>query len=90
MAEKVEIPYVNVREIREKGDAIYERLKDDLEAEHWGEIIVIEPESEDYFIGKDTKEAHRKARGKYPDKVFRTLRIGPRAVYRVPWGRDGR
>jgi len=46
----MEVPCVNVREIREKGDAIYERLKDKLEAEHWGEIIVIEPESEDYQI----------------------------------------
>jgi hypothetical protein len=51
---------------------------------------VIEPESEAYFIGKDTKEALRKAEQKYPDKVFHMLRIGPRSVYRVPWGRDGR
>jgi len=41
-----------------------------------GMIAVIEPETGDYFLGKTLTEALKKARGKYPGKVFYSIRIG--------------
>ena len=67
------------RELAEKGKAIYEKIKDRLEAEHMGEIVVIEVDSGDYFIGKTGLEAVDKAKEKYPNKIFYGIRIGRRA-----------
>jgi|Deesub1362A_J573_1020465.scaffolds.fasta_scaffold46222_1 hypothetical protein len=74
--EKLNIKPVNKREIVAKGRAIYEKIRDKIEPEHRGEIIVIEVESGDYFIARKGPEASRKAREKYPDKVFYKARIG--------------
>jgi hypothetical protein len=41
-----------------------------------GEIAVIEPETGDYFLGKTLTEALKKAKAKYPDTVFYSIRIG--------------
>ena len=41
-----------------------------------GRIAVIEPDSGDYFLGDTLTEVLRKARKKYPDKVFYSIRIG--------------
>ncbi len=41
-----------------------------------GTIAVIEPETGDYFLGKTLTEALKKAKGKYPGKVFYSIRIG--------------
>ncbi len=39
-------------------------------------LAMIEPESGDWFLGKTTLEALKKAKGKYPDKIFYCIRIG--------------
>ena len=41
-----------------------------------GTIAVIEPESEEWFLGKTLFEALKKAKNKYPDKIFYSIRIG--------------
>jgi len=41
-----------------------------------GTIAVIEPETGNYFLGKTLTETLRKAKTKYPDKVFYSIRIG--------------
>jgi len=41
-----------------------------------GTIAVIEPESEEWFSGKTLLEALKKAKNKYPDKIFYSIRIG--------------
>ena len=41
-----------------------------------GTIAVIEPDTGDYFLGRSLTEALRKAKGKYPGKVFYSVRIG--------------
>lgn len=51
------------------------------EAKRKGLVAAIEPDSGDYFLGKNTIEAVRKARRKYPDTVFYCIRIGYRAVH---------
>jgi hypothetical protein len=62
-----------------------ERIKElepDLLPEHKGKIIVVEPESGDYFIGETLREANRAARKRHPDKVFFADRLGGGGVIR--------
>ena len=69
-------------EICLKGEAIYQTLKERLEADHRGEIVAIEPESGDYFLGKDVVEATEAGRNAHPDKLFYYVRVGFPAVHR--------
>ena len=41
-----------------------------------GEVAVIDPESGDYFIAKTLTEALKKAKKKYPQRIFYSVRIG--------------
>ncbi|MCK4476580.1 MAG: hypothetical protein KAU16_07615 [Methanophagales archaeon] len=41
-----------------------------------GMIAVIEPETGEWFLGKTLVEALKKAKNKYPDKIFYSIRIG--------------
>ncbi|MFQ6058206.1 MAG: hypothetical protein ACE5MB_04900 [Anaerolineae bacterium] len=79
MAEKIIL--VNKDEIVEKGQRIYETIKDKLEPEHKGEIVAIEPDTGDYFLGQSVIEAIEKGREKYPDSVFHVIRIGYPVVH---------
>lgn len=74
MTEKVLL--VDKDEIVDKGQRIYETIKDRLEPEHKGEIVAIETESGDYFLARRVIEAIEKARKRYPDKVFYVARVG--------------
>ena len=65
-----------------KANNIYKKLKNKLE-NHKGEIIAIETDSGDYFIGKDLDEAAEKAEEKHPDKQFYFIRIGFKYVYSI-------
>ncbi|MGQ9628365.1 MAG: hypothetical protein ACUVV0_15865 [Anaerolineae bacterium] len=75
------IYFIDKREITAKGKEIYARIGSQLEPHHKGEIVAIETESGDYFLGKTPMEAIGKAEKKYPDKVFYLVRIGHRAVH---------
>ncbi len=72
---------INLEELGSKGEEIYKLIKPQLEPEHKGEIAAIEVESGDYFLGKTVMEAGRKAKEKYPDKVFYSVRIGYPVVH---------
>jgi len=74
MGQKVHL--VDKDEIVEKGQKIYEAIKDKLEPEHKGELVAIEVETGDYFLGRRVIEAIEKAKRKYPDKVFYVARVG--------------
>ena len=79
------IPAVEIDkdEIALKGQRIYDQnLREKLEKEHWGEIVTIEVETGDYFLGKRGIEAIKKARGKYPNAVFYSVKIGFPAVHK--------
>jgi hypothetical protein len=81
---QVELPEVRVvdtRQIVEKGKAIYQQLREKLEEEYLGRFAAIDVESGDYFVGKTLTEADKKAREKYPDRVFYAVRVGRPAVY---------
>ncbi len=41
-----------------------------------GTIAVIEPETGEYFLAKTLTEALKKAKEKYPGKIFYSIRIG--------------
>lgn len=56
------------------------------EARHKGKLVVIEPESGEYFIGDTMMEAFRKARRRYPDRTFVFKRIGYRWTVRQVGG----
>jgi hypothetical protein len=59
-----------------KGEEVYKKLKDDLEPAHDGEIVAINPENGDHFVGKTLNEADGNAFAKYPDQWLYFVRIG--------------
>jgi len=69
------------KEFTEKGKAVYKKIKPKLKKDK-GKIVAIEIESGDYFIGDDELEAARKARDKFPDKIFVFFRIGYPVVHK--------
>jgi len=79
MGQKVHL--VDKDEIVEKGQKIYEAIKDKLEPEHKGELVAIEVETGDYFLGQSVIEAIEKGREKYPNTVFHVIRIGYPVVH---------
>jgi hypothetical protein len=73
---------VNAKRLSEVGERLYEeKLKSKLEPQHNGEIVVIDAESGEYFLGKNLQEANEKARKKYPNNVFYAIKVGYPAVY---------
>jgi hypothetical protein len=71
-------------DLAESGQRLYdERLRMQLEPEHEGEFVAIEPETERYFLGPTGLAALRAGRRELPDKLFYLLRVGYDAAYRV-------
>ena len=67
-----------------KGEQFYqEQLKKKLEPKHRGSFVAIEVNSGTYFIGSSLLEALQKARAKYPDRLFHTIRIGYEGVFKM-------
>ncbi len=80
MGEKLmQIP--DLHEISVKGQRILDSLPEEVVEEHRGKPIVIEVDSGDYFIGNTPIEATKKAKERYPDKIFFQGRIGYRTCY---------
>jgi hypothetical protein len=75
------------RERGEKADRIYEQIREQLEAEHWGKIVAIDLDTGEYFIDDDVLEATMKARSAHPGCIPYVKRIGYPYVWRVPWTR---
>jgi hypothetical protein len=71
----------NIHEISVKGQRILDSLPAEVVEEHFGKPVVIEVDSEEYFIGDTPIEATKKAKEKYPDKIFFLGRIGYRTAY---------
>ena len=68
-------------EARTRAKAIYTTLEGDLEARCKGQIVAIEVESGDHFLGATVRDAASKARIKHPNKVLHFFRIGFPTVY---------
>ena len=64
-------------ELETAATAIYERSwKENLEAEHFGEIIAVEPQSQDYVLGKTFREVTQLRRERFPSCPVFIFRIG--------------
>lgn len=75
MAEQFKYP-VRVHEVATKGQQLFRQLSERLEKEHLGEAVAIDVDTGDYFLGKTGLEAVRKARARYPGKLFFVGRVG--------------
>jgi len=75
MVEQMTYP-IKVHEVATKGQRVFRQLSEKLEKEHLGEAVAIEVDTGDYFLGKTGLEAVRKAREKYPGKLFFVGRVG--------------
>ena len=69
-----------IREISKKGKEFFQKLDPELREQYFGKFIAIDADSGDYFIGDTSIDADKKARAKYPGKVFYVGRIGYRAA----------
>ena len=63
-------------------DEIYDKVKDRLKGQE-GQIVAIEVDSGDFFVGKNTIEAYDLAHRKHPHKQFFFKRVGAKAAYFV-------
>lgn len=64
-----------------KGQEIYDKkLRNKLESDYRGQIVAIEIDSEDYFLGASVVEAVKEAKKKYPDNLFYFVKVGFPAV----------
>ncbi|MBO1347131.1 MAG: hypothetical protein EBE86_006930 [Hormoscilla sp. GUM202] len=59
---------------------IFERLRPQLIEDYYNWFLVIEPDSEDYFIDRDSMAAVQKALAKHPQRIFFTYRINETGV----------
>jgi len=67
--------------VAEEARKVYEsRLRKQLEQEHPGKYLCIEPRSDSYFLGDTFDEAVNAAIDAFPDRLTHTLRIGHSAA----------
>jgi len=69
-----------LEELAERGEGIYERIRNDVEEKYRGMFIAIDADSGDYSIAQSPLEAVDKAREKHPESVFYVKRIGYRVA----------
>lgn len=62
-------------ELDAKCRPIFERLYGELGESYHDWLVAIEPDSGDYFLGKDDQEVLARARKKHPKAVFFTYRL---------------
>jgi hypothetical protein len=74
---------VDPHDIITRGKVWYEGIKAELEPEHKGRFVAIDPDTGDYFLGDRGIEATLQAKEKYPDKVFYLARIGYPTAYNL-------
>jgi len=76
---------IDKESIAHKGEAIYQKIKAEMEANHKGEFLAIDPESGGYYLGKTSLEAGLNGRKEHPNTVFYIIRIGLPYVYKKRW-----
>jgi len=72
-------PY-STEELDRRGWQRYTEIREELEAQHYGELVMIKMDSGDYFIGATSQEAWHRAEAVHPHKAFCLIRIGYKAV----------
>jgi hypothetical protein len=76
-------PKYSTTELVKRGEKRYEQIKEQLEPKHKNKFVVIEVDSGDYFIDKDSVKATLRARKKYPHSIFYLARIGYPAAFSI-------
>lgn len=65
------------KELVESARRIYdERLKTELEADHFGKVIALEPDTGDYVLGRDFAEVDANRRAQFGTRPVYVFRIG--------------
>ena len=64
--------------LAQRGETIYLRHQKELERSHIGEVVAIDVDSGDFFVGGDLMEADVKAQSVHPSKQFYFRWIGTR------------
>jgi hypothetical protein len=75
----------SMEELDRRGWQRYAELHTELEAQHYGEFVMIEVDSGEYFLGATSQEALHRARAVHPDKAFCLIRIGYKAAHKLRW-----
>lgn len=70
------IKNVNIQQLAEEGNRIYEEIKHQYEPEQNGKFLAIDVETKNVYVGETSSEAVEKARAAHPDKVFYVVKIG--------------
>ncbi len=70
----------DIKAFRQRCRPIFEQLRPELIKDHYNWFIVIEPNSEDYFIAQDSMTALLKGREKHPKAIFYTFRLNETGV----------
>ena len=79
----IDIQYT-LQDLEKKGQEIYEsKLKEPLEKKHFGKYVAIDIESEDYFVADTLDDVLLKAKKKYPNKIFHSIKIGSAGVFKT-------
>lgn len=78
-------PKYSTKELVRLGEKRYEEIRDQVEKKYKNKFIVIEVDSGDYFIDKDSVKATLKARKKHPEAIFYLARIGYPAAFSMNW-----
>ncbi len=70
-------PRFTNQEIAHKGEEIYAvRLRDALEKDYFGQVVIINIETGEYEIGSDSLAANLRALAKYPGAALYGIRVG--------------
>ena len=82
------------KEVAAVGRKIYEGIREEMEANHWGELVVIDVHSGDYEVGefvsrRSDMEITKRLRARRPDAHTWAELIGHRAPYYERAGRPG-
>ncbi len=64
----------------QRGRIIFERLRPQLIKDHYNWFILIEPDSEDYFVAPNSISALQEALQKHPQAQFETFRLNETGV----------
>ena len=73
----------STEELDRLGWARYAQVRSNLEADHYGDYVMIEVDSGDYFVGKTPEDALRQAQAANPHKAFYLIRIGYKAAHKL-------
>lgn len=77
-------PRYSTQEIAERGRALYEnRIREKVEPEHNGQILVLDVETGEYEIDRDHLAAGKRALAKHPGAALYSIRVGHPALSRI-------